>query len=111
MLTTKELVKVDKGIFCLSKNEFEKYQTTYKRFLYIEEETKNHFLYLVKQTIPNFETKNINTDNLWKNFIDRLIVPTIIKSGAKTYEMITGNSTSEISYENDNYFSLLSDKT
>jgi len=104
LLTSKEIVKVDKGIFSLSKNEFEKYQTTYKRFLYIEEETKNHFLNLVKQTITYFDTQKINTDDLWKDFIDKLIVPTIIKSGAKTYEIITGNSTSEISYENDNYF-------
>ncbi len=104
LITSKELVKVNKGIFCLSKNEFKKYQNTYKRLLYIEEETKNYFLKLVKQAISNFDAQNINTNNLWKDFIDRLIVPTIIKSGAKTYEMITGNSTSEISYENDNYF-------
>ncbi len=102
LLSAKEVIKVDKGVFCLAEKEFEKYKNTFKRFLHIEDETKNYFFSLVNAKIAKNDIKISDLDELWKDFIDKLIVPTIIKTGAKTYEIITGSPTSEITYENDN---------
>lgn len=101
LVTIKELEKVEKNTYCLSKDEFEKYTNTSKRYYFVENEAKLFFSDIVQSEI---QVKALSIDNLWNDFIDLLIIPTITEIGAKTYEIITGSQTSEIHYENKKDF-------
>lgn len=101
LVQNQELVETKPEFFKLSPEECSNYKESLNNFKLIESETKKYFINSLRELLP--DTIHVNLEEIWVDFFTLLITPLISKTGAKSFEIITGKSR-EIDYDNSNEF-------
>ena len=81
------LIGVDKINFKLTEKSLIEFEKELKEFELLEFDSKKGFHLLIEKYCPA-----LNKDECWQSFIDKLLIPLVHELGAKTYELISGQS-------------------
>ena len=99
--SNKELIELPKNCYQLSSEEKNNFESSLKKYRLVESETKKFFINTVSKLVST--DTGIDYEDIWNDFVSLLIIPLIAKTGAKSFEIITGNGR-DIDYTNDNEF-------
>jgi hypothetical protein len=81
------IIRVDKNSFKLSEEYLGKFEKDLKEFEDKEQKAKDGFYSLMDEHCPS-----LDKDECWDSFQDELLIPLVHELGAKTYELISGQS-------------------
>ncbi len=82
------LLKLEDGRYKITEEYTRQLHQQFDQTNQVNEEAKAIFIQLIDEYCPE-----LSAEEVWFNFNDRFLLPTVRQIGARTYELITGNST------------------